>query len=166
MFLQFTIIASCLFYQDVTLDDYTYPSWALALGWIVVIACLGWLPYIFLVEICRRGTWNVCYELIYGRNNSFLIIIFRLLKKLVCLILNGVQHETNIVNYLYVIRIILIRKNLVCKHYQPLIPAIHSIWMEQLLKSSQQVQNYISNECPMCLQHDFDMKLKANQFFN
>ncbi|CAF1069314.1 unnamed protein product [Adineta steineri] len=43
----------------VTLDDYTYPPWALALGWMVVIICLGWLPYIFFVEICRRGTWNI-----------------------------------------------------------------------------------------------------------
>ncbi len=58
--LQFTILFSSLFYQEVTLDDYKYPSWALTLGWLVVILCLGWLPYIFLVEICRRGTWNVC----------------------------------------------------------------------------------------------------------
>jgi hypothetical protein len=60
-FLQFTIIFSSLFYQDVTLDDYLYPSWAHALGWFVVIMCLGWLPYMFLVEICRRGTWSVCF---------------------------------------------------------------------------------------------------------
>ncbi|CAF1595881.1 unnamed protein product, partial [Adineta ricciae] len=46
----------------VTLDDYTYPSWALTLGWVVVIACLGWLPYIFIVEICRRGTWSIIKE--------------------------------------------------------------------------------------------------------
>ena len=57
--LQFTILFSTLFYDEVTLDDYRYPSWALTLGWTVVIACLGWLPYIFLVEICRRGTWSV-----------------------------------------------------------------------------------------------------------
>ncbi|CAF4999580.1 unnamed protein product, partial [Rotaria socialis] len=59
---QFTIVFSSLFYQEVTLDDYAYPSWALALGWIVVIACLGWLPYIFTVEICRRGTWGIIKE--------------------------------------------------------------------------------------------------------
>ncbi|CAF2381555.1 unnamed protein product [Rotaria sp. Silwood2] len=62
LILLFTIVFSSLFYQDVTLDDYIYPSWALALGWIVVIACLGWLPYIFLVEICRRGTWGIIKE--------------------------------------------------------------------------------------------------------
>ncbi|CAF0827654.1 unnamed protein product [Rotaria sp. Silwood1] len=57
-----TIIFSSLFYQDITLDDYTYPSWALALGWIVVILCLGWLPFIFFIEICHRGTWNIIKE--------------------------------------------------------------------------------------------------------
>ncbi|CAF1368992.1 unnamed protein product [Rotaria sp. Silwood1] len=62
LILLFTIVFSSLFYQDVTLDDYIYPSWALALGWIVVIACLGWLPYIFLVEICGRGTWGIIKE--------------------------------------------------------------------------------------------------------
>ncbi|CAF3316481.1 unnamed protein product [Rotaria socialis] len=62
LILIFTIVFSSLFYQEVTLDDYAYPSWALALGWIVVIACLGWLPYIFTVEICRRGTWGIIKE--------------------------------------------------------------------------------------------------------
>ncbi|CAF2375737.1 unnamed protein product [Rotaria sp. Silwood2] len=57
-----TIVFSSLFYQDITLDDYTYPSWALALGWIVVILCVGWLPCIFLIEICNRGTWNIIKE--------------------------------------------------------------------------------------------------------
>ncbi len=70
--LQFTIIFSSLFYQDVTLDDYLYPSWALTLGWLVVIICLGWLPYMFLDEICRRGTWNVCFKLLYGRKLVFI----------------------------------------------------------------------------------------------
>ncbi|CAF1409947.1 unnamed protein product [Adineta steineri] len=59
LILLFTIVFSSLFYQEVTLDDYTYPPWALALGWMVVIICLGWLPYIFFGEICRRGTWNI-----------------------------------------------------------------------------------------------------------
>ncbi|UJR10480.1 hypothetical protein I4U23_014684 [Adineta vaga] len=62
LILLFTIIFSSLFYQDVTLDDYTYPTWALALGWMVVIICLGWLPYMFFVEICRRGTWGIIKE--------------------------------------------------------------------------------------------------------
>ncbi|CAF0759250.1 unnamed protein product [Adineta steineri] len=47
---------------EVTLDDYTYPSWALTLGWLVVILCLGWIPYIFLAEICGRGTWGIIKE--------------------------------------------------------------------------------------------------------
>ncbi|CAF3419850.1 unnamed protein product [Rotaria socialis] len=47
---------------NITLDDYIYPSWALTLGWIVVILCLGWLPYIFFIEICRRGTWRIIKE--------------------------------------------------------------------------------------------------------
>ncbi|CAF1440363.1 unnamed protein product [Adineta ricciae] len=47
---------------NVTLDDYAYPTWALALGWMVVIICLGWLPYMFFVEICRRGTWGIIKE--------------------------------------------------------------------------------------------------------
>ncbi|CAF0721987.1 unnamed protein product [Rotaria sordida] len=62
LILLFTILFSSLFYQEVTLDDYIYPPWALALGWIVVIACLGWLPCISLVEICRRGTWGIIKE--------------------------------------------------------------------------------------------------------
>lgn len=59
LILLFTIVFSSLLYQEVTLDDYKYPSWAHALGWVVVIMCLGWVPYIFLVEICRRGTWSI-----------------------------------------------------------------------------------------------------------
>ncbi|CAF3993056.1 unnamed protein product [Rotaria magnacalcarata] len=47
---------------NITLDDYIYPPWALTLGWVVVILCLGWLPYIFFFEICRRGAWRVIKE--------------------------------------------------------------------------------------------------------
>ncbi|CAF2006135.1 unnamed protein product [Rotaria magnacalcarata] len=57
-----TIVFSSLFYQDITLDDYIYPPWALTLGWVVVILCLGWLPYFFFFEICRRGAWRVIKE--------------------------------------------------------------------------------------------------------
>jgi hypothetical protein len=61
---EFTIIFSSLFYQEVTFDEYTYPSWALTLGWMAVVMCLAWLPYMFLVETGFCGTWNVCVDII------------------------------------------------------------------------------------------------------
>ncbi|CAF0774988.1 unnamed protein product [Didymodactylos carnosus] len=57
-----TILFSSLFYQQVTLDEYKYPEWAHALGWLVVIICLFPIPFFFILEICRRGTWTIIKE--------------------------------------------------------------------------------------------------------
>jgi hypothetical protein len=95
----YTYVFSSIFYQDVKLDDSTYPTWALALGWMAVIICPGWLLYMFFVKICRCGTWSVCLQFILVELFPFYsLFVYRSLKKLVYLMITGNQSDKNIVN--------------------------------------------------------------------
>jgi hypothetical protein len=43
-------------YEGVSYGSYVYPRWADAVGWLLVVAALGWVPVIAVVESVKAGS--------------------------------------------------------------------------------------------------------------
>ena len=53
------LVVTCARYQPLKFGDYSYPRWAVSLGWLVSLSSLIWLPLLFMKNYCiRSGMWE------------------------------------------------------------------------------------------------------------
>ena len=52
-FLQFILVLNCVEYDGIKVLNYTYPHWAEAVGWLLVIAALVNIPLWMIYKIAK-----------------------------------------------------------------------------------------------------------------
>ena len=53
-------------YKAPSLDEYTYPGWAQALGWLITLFPLSFIVFFFFYRYCKDGGWQVSRNHHYG----------------------------------------------------------------------------------------------------
>jgi solute carrier family 6 amino acid transporter-like protein 5/7/9/14 len=57
-----TIVFNCVSYKPPSMDLYTYPAWAQALGWLISLFPILLIPAFFLFQFCKDGGFSLLRE--------------------------------------------------------------------------------------------------------
>lgn len=73
-------------WKVMTYEDYTYPTWSMVLGWLMVICSVIWIPIMFVIKmhlapgtiieviietkLLRDSTYMFCYLLLLGHTHT------------------------------------------------------------------------------------------------
>uniref|UniRef100_T1J2K8 Transporter n=1 Tax=Strigamia maritima TaxID=126957 RepID=T1J2K8_STRMM len=59
LFIFFIFVTAMVFYEDLTIENYIYPPWAIAVGWVMTMSSLMWIPiYIIYYVIATPGSFK------------------------------------------------------------------------------------------------------------
>lgn len=45
------LILSLYQWKVMTYEDYTYPTWSMVMGWLMVICSVAWIPIMFVIKM-------------------------------------------------------------------------------------------------------------------